>query len=113
MRIGENPLMAILGVFMILLGVVSFFSLRLYPIHNTLTILQVVIDVNWFVYLFAGILILLVFLGKIREAVGIITFSIWLILIGIIGMTSIDFAYRDLIMSILPMGAGGFLILGL
>ena len=113
MKFNENPLMVILGFFMVLLGAVSFINLRLYPIHNSLTIGSVILDVNWFVYLIAGVLILLVFLGKIKESVGMITFGIWIALIGVISMFNIDFTYRDLIMGLMPIGAGGFLILGL
>jgi hypothetical protein len=113
MKFNENPLMVVLGFLILLLGIGSFFGLRLYPIHNSLTIGSLVLDVNWFVYLIAGVIVLLVFLGNIKESVGMIIFAFWLALIGVISMSNIDFTYRDLIMSLMPIGAGGFLILGL
>jgi hypothetical protein len=88
---------------MVLVGVSSFFSYRLFPTNQYMII---------GVYVLAGLIMLLVFLGKFKENVGMITLAIWLALMGSMSMLNLTFAYSDYILSILPLGAGFFLLLG-
>lgn len=104
MRINDNALMVILGFVLILIGIASFLNFRLYPTNNYLI---------YGVYVLAGLILILVFLGKIKENIGMIIFAVWLALMGVMSMYSITFPYSDSILSILPIGSGVFLLFGL
>jgi hypothetical protein len=104
MKFNDNPLMVLLGFFMLLIGASSFFNYRLYPTNYYLII---------GVYVLAGLVTLLVFLGKLKANVGMITLAIWLALMGAMSMFNLTYVYSDLLLSILPLASGFFLILGI
>jgi len=104
MKINDNPLMVIIGFIMLLIGAMSFFNYRLYPTNQYLI---------YGVFVLAGLIMLLVFLGKFKENIGMIILAIWLALMGAMSMYNLTYAYSDLILSILPIGSGFFLILGI
>ena len=104
MKFNDNPLMIILGFIMLLIGAASFFNYRLYQTNNYLII---------GVYVLAGLIMLLVFLGKLKENVGMIILAGWLALMGAMSMFNLTFIYSDVVLSILPMASGLFLLIGI
>ncbi len=104
MKINDNALMVILGFVLILIGIASFLSVRLTPTNNYMLI---------GVYVLAGLILILVFLGKFKENIGMILFAVWLALMGVMSMYNLTFPYSDSVLSVLPIGSGVFLIFGL
>ncbi len=103
MKFNNNPIMIVLGIILLGLGVGSFFGYRIFPTNGYMIIAAFVI---------AAILLFLVLAGYVKENVGIIVAALWLILMGLMAYFHLDFTYSALILSILPLGAGGFMLLG-
>ena len=49
---------------------------------------------------------------KLPKNLGILLLSLWLVLTGVLGLFSISFAGRDVLMALLAIAAGVFLFLG-
>ena len=104
MKINTNPFTLLLGIIMLIIGIGSFLGYSLFPIlegNMTLT------------YIAIGIAVVLVFTGRIKEAVGTLVISIWLGLMAAIIIGNVVFAYSDIIVSGLPLASGLFLLIGL
>ena len=104
MKLNENPLLAVLGVVLILIGALSFLNFRLFP-----TNIYMIIGVS----VLAILILIIVFIGQVKSNVGLIVLALWLGLMGAMSYFGLTFSYSDLILSILPLGAGLFLILGI
>ncbi len=104
MKLNENPLMAVVGVVLILVGALSFFNFRLFPTNVYMTI---------GVFVLAILVLLVVFMGRLRSNVGLIVLALWLGLMGAMSYFGLTFTYSDLILTVLPLGAGLFLLMGI
>ncbi len=104
MKFNDNPVMIIIGLILLGLGVSSLLGYRIFPNNQNLTIA---------VFVLAALLLFLVLAGTVKENVGVIVTALWLLLMGVMAQFKLDFVYSNLILSILPLGAGGFMILGL
>ncbi len=104
MKFNENPIMVLLGLILIALGIGSFFGYRFFPDNQNLVIA---------VFVLAGILLFLVLAGNLKENVGVVFTALWLILMGLMGQFHLDFSYSGFVLSILPIGAGVFMLMGI
>jgi hypothetical protein len=96
--------MIVLGLILLAIGIGALLGYRLFPTNQTLIIV---------VFALAALILFLVLAGNVKENVGMIVASLWLLLMGIMAQFGIKFTYSDLILAVLPIGAGGFLLLGL
>ena len=104
MKFNDNPVMIVIGIVLVGLGIGSFMGYRLFPDNQNLTIA---------VFVLAAILLFLVLAGYVKENVGIIVTALWLLLMGVMAQFKLSFAYSDLLLSLLPIGAGGFMLIGI
>ena len=104
MKFNDNPMMILLGIILLGLGIGSFFGYRFFPDNQYMIIAVIVL---------AGLLVLIMLLGHVKENLGIILTIIWLVLMGIMAQFHLQFAYSDLLLSCLPIGAGFFMLLGI
>ena len=104
MRLNENPLMIVVGIALLLVGFLSFLNFRIFPTNMVMTIA---------VFAIAVLILVVVFTGRVKSNVGLIVFAIWLALMGVMSYFRLVFSYSDLLLSILPVGAGLFLIIGM
>ncbi len=108
MKINSNPFMVLLGIILLLIGAGSFLGYPLFPF------LQGNIYLTYITIAVAVVLALLVFTSRIKENVGILLIVIWLALMVVLAMNLLEpFSYSDIILSMLPIGAGFFLLVGL
>jgi len=104
MKLNNNPVMIVIGLILLGLGVSSLLGYRIFPNNQNLTIA---------VFVLAALLLFLVLAGSVKENVGVVITALWLLMMGIMAQFKLNFPYSDLILSILPLGAGGFMLLGL
>ena len=104
MKFNDNPVMIVIGIVLVGLGIGSFMGYRFFPDNQNLTIA---------VFVLAAILLFLVLAGYVKENVGIIVTALWLLLMGVMAQFKLSFAYSDLLLSLLPIGAGGFMLIGI
>jgi hypothetical protein len=104
MKFNDNPIMILLGIILLGLGIGSFFGYRFFPDNQYMIIAVIVL---------AGLLVLILLLGRVKENLGIILTILWLALMGIMAQFHLQFTYSDLLLSSLPIGAGFFMLLGI
>jgi hypothetical protein len=104
MKLNSNPFMIVLGIIMILVGIASFMGYVFVPDNNYLI---------WGTLGVAVLMAMLVFSGTVKESVGVLMIVIWLALVFAMAYFNFDFTYSELIRSMLPLGAGFFLLIGL
>ena len=104
LKLNDNPIMILLGIILIGLGIGSFFGYRFFPSNQNMVIA---------VFILAGILFFLVLTGNVKETVGVIFTALWLILMGLMGQFHLDFAYSGFLLSLLPISAGAFMLMGI
>ncbi len=104
MKLNDNPLMIILGIILIILGIGAFFGLLFLPGDQYMIIA---------VFALAGLLVLLAIIAKPQGFVGTILMAAYLVLIGLIAQFQLSFVYSGVILTLLPLGAGVFLLMGL
>jgi len=104
MKFNDNPIMVLVGLIMVSLGIGSFFGYRFFPSSENVVIA---------VFVLAGILFFLVLAGNIKGGVGVTFTALWLVLMGLMGQFHLDFAYSGLILSLLPLAAGAFMLIGM
>jgi hypothetical protein len=104
MKFNDNPMMILLGIILVGLGIGSFFGFQFFPDNQNLIIA---------VFVLGGILLFLVATGNVKEAVGVIVTALWLILMGLMSQFNLDFAYSGFVLSIMPLGAGAFILIGI
>jgi hypothetical protein len=104
MKLNENPIMLLVGIILLGLGIGSFFGYRFFPDNQNLVIA---------VFVLAAILLFLVLAGSIKANVGVIVTALWLILMGLMGQFHLVFQYSDFLLSLLPLAAGAFMVIGL
>lgn len=107
MKLNENAGMVLLGILLILVGIGLFFSLNLFTIFP---------DSQYLTYGSIGLCVLILILvlaGQIKENIGMVITALWFLLIGLMSFLNFRFTYSDLILALLPIGAGAFLIMGL
>jgi hypothetical protein len=104
MKFNDNPIMILLGIIMLGLGIGSFFGYRFFPTNQPLTIA---------VFILAAIVLFLVLAGRVKENVGMVVTALWLILMGLMAQFNLTFSYSDVLLSALPLAAGGFMLIGL
>lgn len=104
MRFNNNPVMIILGIILLGIGIGGLLGYHIFPSNQTLIIV---------VFALAGLTLFLVLAGNVKENIGMIVTALWLLLMGLIAQFHFDLHYNDLILAILPIGAGAFLLLGL
>ena len=104
MKFNDNPIMILLGIVLLGLGVGSFLGYRFFPTNQIMIIA---------VFILAAILVFLVLAGSLKENVSVVITALWLILMGLMAAFNLQFAYSGFLLSILPLAAGGFMIIGL
>ena len=105
MKFTDNPFMILFGIVSIAVGIVTFFDKRIANIQD--------LRVAWVFLGLAVIIVLIVFMGRTREPVGLLILSFFLGFVWAINFFHLNFSYRDLILGIIPIAAGLFMLMGL
>ena len=104
MKFNDNPVMVLLGIVLVILGIGWFAGYRVFPTNQPMIIA---------VFVLAGLVLLLVLAGSVKENVGMIMTGLWLILMGLMAQFKLDFPYSQLLLAALPVAGGVFMLMGM
>ncbi len=106
MKLNDNPILILLAIILVGLGVEKFFGPRIYPFPGN----QIL---TYAMFILAAVVLFVVLAGRVRTGVGLVIMALWLLLIGLLSWLNVTFPYSDIVLAVLPIGAGIFMLLGL
>lgn len=104
MKFNNSAGMVLLAIILIMLGIGCYIKFSLIPTSQE----------QMYITAALGVLVLgLVLTGKVKENVGMIVTSIWLLMLAAMFAFHFDFQYSNLIIPGMPIVAGVFLLIGM